>query len=436
MTPPLTRRSLLGTVGSASALAFGPRLATATAADKRFIVDTRENVRLGDARVVHDLNPVDALVVETNDPATLDGRYAPDVGLALDLPVDAQSYGATAASVDALSEFQWDKSSQRVSMVHDHTTGGGTRVAVIDTGIAAAHPDLGDAVDRRRSRNFTDDGGDFTDVGYHGTHVSSIIAGATRDGRGVLGTAPDTDLVVCRVFSGRGTTSFGTILAAMVYAARVGCDAANMSLGAYPMPLADDDIQVLLDLFDRATTFGRERGTLFVAAAGNAGVNLDEDGPLISLPAEADDVVSVSATGPIGFRWDDDPGEDDPLDDLRRSTHTPAFYTNYGERAIDLSAPGGNADTDAMGSGEAWFLDLVFGAVPGGYAWLAGTSMAAPQVTGTVALVRSRHPNLSAPDVARHLTATAEGASAQQYHGAGHLDTRAAATQEIEFRDG
>ena len=434
----LTRRSILGAFGAGlGTLALGPQSVTATASDERFLVDTRStDPDLGDARVVHDLSAIDALAIETADPSGIDVRHAPDVSFDLELPVTTQELGATPAGIDELSDLQWDKRSQRVADAHGVTDGDGTRVAVIDTGVAPDHPDLRHAVDAERSRNFTDDGGDFTDVMGHGTHVSGIIAGGDRSGRGVLGTAPATDLVACRVFTGRGTARFGAILAAMVYSARIEADAVNMSLGAYPLPLADTDVQFLLDLLNRATAVGRQHDTVFVAAAGNAGVDLDTDGLVVSLPTEAANVVSVSATGPIGFRWDDDgdDGDDDPLDDLTSPPSEPAYYTNYGEQAIDVSAPGGNVDRDAMDTDRRWFYDLVFSSLPSGYGWLAGTSMAAPQVTAAAALVRSRYPDLDAPGVRRHLRETADGASAQQYHGDGHLDTHAAVTEEVEFR--
>ena len=324
----LTRRSILGAFGAGlGTLALGPQSVTATASDERFLVDTRStDPDLGDARVVHDLGAIDALAIETADPSGIDVRHAPEVSFDLELPVTTQELGATPVGIDELSDLQWDKRSQRVADAHGVTDGDGTRVAVIDTGVGPGHPDLRHAVDAERSRNFTDDGGDFTDVMGHGTHVSGIIAGGDRSGRGVLGTAPATDLVACRVFTGRGTARFGAILAAMVYSARIEADAVNMSLGAYPLPLADTDVQFLLDLLNRATAVGRQHDTVFVAASGNAGVDLDTDGLVVGLPTEAANVVTVSATGPIGFRWDDD--GDGHLDTYAAVTEEVEFRTD------------------------------------------------------------------------------------------------------------
>jgi subtilisin family serine protease len=418
----------LGAAGGALAVGSGR---VAAAGTERFVVDTRgtgAGTVPDDARVVHDLAPIDALVVE-GDPEAMNGRYAPDVTLALDLPVESRGLAGTDGVVDSLFDLQWDKRRQRVPRAHEHTAGGDTTVAVIDTGVDPSHPDLRHAVDRERSRNLTGDGGDFRDDRGHGTHVAGIVAGGNRSGRGVLGTAPGTDVMACRVFSGY-RAAFGDVLAAMVYSVKAGADVANLSLGAYPLPLVDTDVQVLLDLTGRAAAFGREHGTLFVAAAGNSGRDLDGDGAVANLPSGAPGVMAVSATGPIGFRWDDADDQEEPLDELREPTDTPAFYTNYGREAVDISAPGGNMARESTATGR--YHDLVLSSVPGGYGWLAGTSMAAPEVAGAAALVCSADPTATPDEVRELLRRTATEVEAERYHGAGHLATLAAVEAALE----
>ena len=97
-----------------------------------------------------------------------------------------------------------------------------------------------------------------------------------------------------------------------------------------------------------------------------------------------------------------------------------------------MSAAGGNADLSAIGSGVSWFNDLVYstinttnedGDVVPGYGWKAGTSMAAPQVAGAVALVRSLRPDASVDEVESLIQKTASmPEEGEIYHGAGHLD--------------
>ncbi|WP_327051972.1 S8 family serine peptidase [Halomicrococcus gelatinilyticus] len=147
--------------------------------------------------------------------------------------------------------------------------------------------------------------------------------------------------------------------------------------------------------------------------------------------------LTVSAAGPIGFRW----GEDG----LVEPPYAPAFYTNYGTNAVDLGAPGSNADLDAIGTGVPWDRDFVVNtiAVPEfdeetgeylgatyGYDWYAGTSMAAPQVAGAVALVKSANPQFNANQVKSVLerTASVPDEYEEKYYGSGYLDTYGAVT--------
>ncbi|MFB9808172.1 S8 family serine peptidase [Haladaptatus pallidirubidus] len=173
---------------------------------------------------------------------------------------------------------------------------------------------------------------------------------------------------------------------------------------------------------------GSDHGTHsagIVAAAGNDSANLDTDGDVISLPNEIKNYMSISATGPIGYRWGD-PGDGNAQkkrnypaasNHVEDETWSPAFYTNYGENTIDISAPGGDADLDALDEIDASFEPT--------YSWKAGTSMAAPAVAGTAALIRSLAPEMSPQEVREHLIKTATPRD-PTYHGDGHLDTKAA----------
>jgi subtilisin family serine protease len=447
MSPKHTRRSFLGMTGSAIAtLTAGVTIVSASETEDRYIVDTR-SVSTKDAtgiEIIHDLDQIDIAVVRGSESDVADLRAAPDVRFKLDIPVTERSYGEV--TDEPLFRLQWDKQAQRIPIVHEYTRGEGSRVSIIDTGILETHPDLDGPLNVELSRNFTDDGGDHNPVNGldHGTHVGGIVAAANND-RGVIGTAPETDLVDCRVFSGSFAT-FGDILAAIYYSAKIECDAANMSLGAYPLPLDSEQTQMFIEAIERAAAFANEQGTLLVAAAGNDSANLDEDGNVISLPNEAENVMSISATGPIGYRWDDPAYLPDDyyiaLSRLRKPTTQPAFYTNYGSEAVDVSAPGGNADLDAIGTGVPWYYDLVLSSafvvedgeqVPA-YGWKAGTSMAAPEVTGAAALVRSRNPNATPDQVRSLIEETAEDIPPQEYRGEGHLFTlRAVLTPIIDI---
>ncbi|MFC6953465.1 S8 family peptidase [Halorubellus litoreus] len=435
-----SRRSALRAVGAAiGGLSVG---VTVTAAERtdRFVVRTKGRTTAGDVEaaglsVVHDLTEVGYVVAEGSerDAKRAPGEYAPDVSFALDGAVESASVDEHAASAtdEPFYGLQWDKRAQGVPTAHETTRGEGARVAIIDTGVAASHPDLAHAVNEDLSRNFTGDGQGAANAagGYHGTHVAGIVAANDENEFGTVGTAPGAELVDCRVFADDGDATFGGIMAAIAYSASAGCDVANVSLGSYPIPRAAYG-RFLAQFLHRTTSYATRNGTLLVASTGNDGANLKYDGPVVSIPAEAPDALAVSATGPIGFNHGD-PGVEDGPD-------TPAPYSNHGSNVVDLSAPGGNYDTAFP---QGWFYDLVLStaSVPqfdaaGDYAgaahthfWMSGTSMAAPQVAGVAALVSAVDGRLKPKQVQRVLEQTAADApGGKEYHGKGFVDPVAA----------
>ncbi|MFC3476260.1 S8 family peptidase [Halobacterium litoreum] len=479
------RTFLKGTGAALGGLAFGTGAGVASASGdaERFLVDLRQVDRSAlpdDATVVHDISEIDALVVRGDPDAVPSGTaVVPDVAVFQDDAGPAAEHaGPSANGADnhnfdgpaSNAELQWDKRVQDVEnltdkpgngrVVHDTTEGEGTRIAVVDSGVYDAHPDLEAVVNEDLSENFTTDGYDFrpNGAGSHGTHVAGTIA-ATNDNDGeaggVLGTAPKTEIVALRVFSGvSGAT--GDTIAALVDAANKGCDAANISLG-YPRPYIDPAeypwLLLVREMYRRAAEYARENDMVIVNSAGNGALDMDREG-VLSLPTEVEGIFGVSATGPIGYGWGDkhDDNEEKWLtgNRLEEPTTQPANYTNYGS-AVDVSAGGGNYDPEALASGQAkWYYDLVFsttvttyyedgpdeddtGDKPSeivdtepSYGWKAGTSMAAPQVSGAVALVRSLRPDASAAEVEDLIRETAsQPEEGERYHGAGHLDLEA-----------
>jgi subtilisin family serine protease len=228
----------------------------------------------------------------------------------------------------------------------------------------------------------------------------------------------------------------GDGLAGWEYAARIGCDAINYSVG-YTVSDTEEypGLVALKQIISQVADYVRSQGTVIVNSAGNASLDMDAPNQL-SLPTEADGVFGVSATGPIGYGWGGKHSDNEAKwltgNRLEEPTATPAVYTNYGD-AVDVSAGGGNYDLAEIQAGNAdAYNDLVYstvnttdeeGNVVPGYGWKAGTSMAAPQVTGAVALVRSLRPEASVEEVEALVRETARSApGGEQYHGAGHLD--------------
>ncbi|PSP74848.1 peptidase S8/S53 subtilisin kexin sedolisin [Halobacteriales archaeon QS_1_68_20] len=317
---------------------------------------------------------------------------APDVRFELERPAETESADVDAGDgAPALFDLQWDKHVTEVRATHESATGSGSRLAIIDTGVDHTHQDLGN-VNSGASVSIIDGevGGHVGDAYSHGTHVAGITA--ATGAVGVLGTAPDAELVSVRVFpEDEPLASFSDILLAMEYAADVGADAANMSIGTPPIPPAANANQYrrVMEPVAQGVT---SQGTLLVGSAGNGDANLQQGGRF-TLPNSLEGVTGISATGPNDQR---------------------AFYSNYGTNEIDVGAPGGGYETlektlEEEGVEYPFPTNLVLSTVPGdGYAWFAGTSMAAPQVTGTAGLVREVAPGANANRVERAIKGGAD----------------------------
>lgn len=443
-----TRRTFLKIGGGVlGGIAAGTTVTAATSAD-RYIVRAKPKDDLSGVSVVHDLREHVGVAVVKGDESALESarvKYAPDLVYELDQPVDPVPADVNDEVFDEpMFTFQWDKRAINAPEAQAITRGEGARVAIIDSGIAADHPDLTHAVNTSLGQDFTGDGlgANVPGGGYHGTHVAGIVAANDENDEGVVGVAPGAELVDCRVFSTDVGASFGDVFAAMVYSTLIGSDVANLSLGAYPIPRPGLG-SFYGGVLNSITSFCRRNGTMLSVAAGNDAADLQHDGHIcadfdgdgdeecysvISIPNEAANVVSVSATGPIGFGWGG-PG-------LHEDYASPSFYTNYGTNAIDVSAPGGDADLDAVAEAvEPWYFDMVLstvsefddsGDVQHSHGWAAGTSMAAPQVSGVAALVKSQNPRYNANKLRNTVLGGAEDMADNAFHGRGFLDAHGA----------
>ncbi len=394
--------------------------------------------RLRHVTVEEELPGLDVMAVSgsKHEVSKVASTMAPDPILELDEPIgDAP---VTVADADATDEplypFQWDKQDLQVADAHEQTRGEGVRVAVIDSGVAAGHPDLPN-VNLDLSENFSGDGLGVGAPygGYHGTHVAGIIGADDQNDGGVVGTAPGAELVDCRVFAFDASAPFSVILAALNHSVEVDADIANLSLGAYAPRqdyVAEGGFGRLYGRqLNKALTNASKEGTLVVMSAGNNSADLQHDGQWISLPNEGAKGVSVSATGPIGFNWGGSGLEAPP--------HSPAFYTNYGTNAVDIAAPGGDADLET--DDPNYFYDLVLSTIAEfardandnitggpsfGWGWAAGTSMAAPNVAGAAALVKANNPGYNANQLESALrrAASVPAGYDKTYYGAGYLN--------------
>ncbi|GAB3673684.1 hypothetical protein GCM10028856_28550 [Halopiger thermotolerans] len=288
------------------------------------------------------------------------------------------------------------------------TRGAGVRVAVLDTGIEPSHPDLElyteDPTDPTYPGGWAefDDTGQRVanstphDTGVHGTHVSGTVAGGDATGTGI-GVAPDADLMHGLVMNETSGT-FAQILAGMEWALAEDADVITMSLGTtgtYPQfiePIRNANLS----------------GVIVVGAVGNEGPGTSGS------PGNVYETVAVGAVDAEGAVASFSGGERlNRTDWAAAPSDWPAAYA-----VPDVVAPG---------------VDIASAMPDGGYARMPGTSMAAPHVAGTAALLRSIDPDATPADLSSALTETArypvdEGESAAKTrYGAGIVDADAAA---------
>jgi subtilisin family serine protease len=288
--------------------------------------------------------------------------------------------------------LQWWAGPIGLPAAWDATRGGDALVAVIDTGVDGAHPDLaGKIAESIDNDGASGHGGATSDENGHGTHVASLACGAGDNGFGVVGAGLN-----CRLLVIKSDLGDGSIARSIVQAADRGADAINMSFGT-------DGQRAPARAVVEAIDYAVARNVVLVAAAADTPTEQQGDPASLLQPAgtgadiAAGRGLTVTAATFSGAR---------------------ASFAGRGSQ-ISLAAPGSFGD----GGGPAG----IFGAFPGNateletgggglfpapgcrcratfngdgrYAYLEGTSMAAPIVSGIAALVRQVNPDATAQDV-------------------------------------
>lgn len=247
-----------------------------------------------------------------------------------------------------------------------------SKVAVLDTGVDIDHPDLVNNL-WKNSKETPDNGKDDDGNGYiddyigvnvrtnrgsgidtdgHGTHVAGIVAGVANNNIGVSGVCWKGSVMSVKFMNALGKGSSSYAAEGIEYAVHKDVKIINASFGSSSKSSALED----------TIEYAKEKGVLIVVAAGNDGKNIDKS-PIYPASYTYGNILTVAAST-----------ADDQL----------ASFSNYGEKAVDVAAPGENITST--------YIDDI-------YKPMSGTSMAAPLVAGMAGLLRAKNSDATYSDL-------------------------------------
>jgi len=326
----------------------------------------------------------------------------------------------------------------------DTTRGKGVRIAILDSGVDASHPDITpnlalnlSEIDQTQLSSPCDDGSPQDQDG-HGTWTASLAAGAMGPGSGkTIGVAPSATLLNIKVLermpaatgvddtqrcnAGEASGLLSWVIQGIDDALANHADVISMSLGAL-IDLSTGDGAGTKTAFDRITYAATQAGAVLVAAAGNDATNL-ANSRYVEIPAQSRGVLAVVAsTNPACMQ------------DTRNNaacTAGPsslAYYSNYGAPLNAVAAPGGSYPSGGDLAVSGWVRGACSSGLPGtadglptdsahsfgcfnlghtDYVQAIGTSASAPLVAGAAALLRAAHPDWDAATIVNALRSAA-----------------------------
>jgi subtilisin family serine protease len=289
--------------------------------------------------------------------------------------------------------YQWYLAREGFSAAWDLSRGQGVRVGIIDSGIDSTHPDLAGKI--AFARNQEAGANSSADEIGHGTHVAGLACGATNNGAGIAGAGSE-----CTIVAERSDLSSSSVIASLVDATEKGASVINMSFGGGRLTYGEL----------RALRYAFRHDVVLVAAAADSpsveqghpakdlqptgtGPLLNQGNGLVVTAADATGArasfagrgsqISIAAYGDTG------PGG------------APGIFSTYPANPTQIESGNTNPPSPPCPSCRTTLLG------DPRYGYLAGTSMAAPQVVGAVALVRAANPRLSNLSVIRLMKRTA-----------------------------
>lgn len=322
-----------------------------------------------------------------------------------------------AQKADLFDKYQWDIK-QLTNNGESFNLEAGNHdviVGIIDTGVDKDHPDLKsnflggkNLVPQNFESDLTETANpdDIEDRIGHGTHIAGTIAGNGR----VMGVAPDIGFKSYRVFDSAGNTDSSIISAAIIQATKDNVKVINLSIEDYSIKgkcfWTDSSTGTVYDLgtnmndyslYRKAIKYAVHHGVTVITSAGNDSLDCSDGknitdflndqygnqgfkyvGMGIEVPGNIDGVINVSAT---------------------TINNTITSYSNYGEGFIDIAAPGGDLDPQKLDSSSMCFSTYLNNS----YTFMDGTSMAAPKVSATAALIISKYGTMSPKVLAKKL---------------------------------
>jgi subtilisin family serine protease len=289
---------------------------------------------------------------------------------------------------DWVRSDEWQLTALNVQTAWHYANGAGVTVGVVDSGVDYGHPDLAGQV--LPGADFVDGSTDGRrDPVGHGTTVAALIAGRADDTAGVAGIAPAAKILPVRVLDEQNKYDDATAVAGgLRWAVDHGATVVNLSLGGAARS----------DALAGALAYAAARDVVVIACTGNA--TAGESFTDVWYPAREPGVVAVAG--------------------LAANPATGAATRRTDTHGVKVAGPSPTASKGTAGAEQLWTGSLtgpetvltapavdLLGARPGGYWRVQGTSFAAPLVTATATLIRSRWPDLDAPNVVNRLISTA-----------------------------